>query len=164
MAKYYVFEDKDTFITVTRKHEAMHWMKQGRIVFQHIQGIPNPWYCYLLKENGRPVISRKDKPKVFKPSQIKPRIEKMLKQRAEKAPKKYIPDHIVPYLDLLNNTGGNKPEDLLRRLDTEEHLMQTNVVVAVLASMCEAQVGLLRRLHEEGLLLPRKEKVDAKDS
>lgn len=70
-----------------------------------------------------------------------------------------IPVELTPYLDLLNNTGGNDPQNLLDRLNNEDRLMHTNVVVAVLASMCQAQLTLLLRLKEEGLLRERHEEV-----
>lgn len=61
--------------------------------------------------------------------------------------------HIVEkYGHLLNNTGGNDPIDLLRRLATNENLMTVNLPVAVLAIAVLSQIRLLARLEKEGLL------------
>lgn len=56
------------------------------------------------------------------------------------------------YAHLLNNTGGNDPMDLLRRLDTERNLATTNIFVFTLAAAVQSQVTLLRRLEKEGML------------
>jgi hypothetical protein len=59
---------------------------------------------------------------------------------------------VQEYGHLLNNTGGNNPLDLLRQMHTERYLPSTNVVVWSLAMAVNAQVNLIKRLKEEGLL------------
>ena len=48
--------------------------------------------------------------------------------------------------EMLANTGGNDPADLIHRLRTEKHLMVTNVVVFTLATAVMSQVDLIQRL------------------
>lgn len=59
---------------------------------------------------------------------------------------------IARYGDLLVNTGGNDPAELLHRLDTEKHLAATNVVVFTLATAVRSQLRLLANLRQAGLL------------
>lgn len=70
---------------------------------------------------------------------------------------KWVPDEgtvsvIEKYGHLMNNTGGNEPLELLRRLNDDDRLMSTNIVVATLAMGIHAQVQLLKTLEKNGLL------------
>jgi len=58
---------------------------------------------------------------------------------------------VAKYGHLINNTGGNDPLELVKRLE-EPRLMSTNVVVFTLAVAVEGQIALLQRLDKEGLL------------
>lgn len=58
---------------------------------------------------------------------------------------------LAKYGHMLSGTGGNKPEDLLERLK-DGRLFSTNVVVYLMATEVRAQLSLIRRLHDEGLL------------
>lgn len=55
---------------------------------------------------------------------------------------------------LLNNTGGNDPLDLLNDFNrpSPNNLMAVNIVRFTLAMGVHTQVGLLRRLINEGLI------------
>ncbi|AWN07800.1 hypothetical protein HOT31_gp130 [Microbacterium phage Hendrix] len=59
---------------------------------------------------------------------------------------------VEKYGHLLNNTGGNEPLELLRRLNTEERLMTTNMPVAVLAIAVQSQISLLITLERESVI------------
>ncbi|GAA3751609.1 hypothetical protein [Micromonospora maritima] len=63
-----------------------------------------------------------------------------------------MPDWMEQYRDLIGNTGGNTVEDLLYRLETTERLAFTNIVVFTMATDVKAQVGLLYRLRQAGML------------
>lgn len=63
-----------------------------------------------------------------------------------------MPDWMEPYRDFIGETGGNSVEDLLHRLKTTEQLAFTNLPVFALAISVQAQVTMLARLHEAGLL------------
>lgn len=257
MAKYYAFENEDTFIKLHLKSDAMHFQSLGRIIFKHVDGFPNPWICHLIGEDGKAVVNKKTGEKmVFRYGQIKARIKTILHKRRKKTEERvamnegfatvksdlesfkdandfreyvvnyrkkithifwpeethavaidvkgedvkfetsqnlsqeekaylisdfndfrwwrkayvkaevkkeeeskgYIPERVKPYVDLFNNTGGNKPEDLLRRLETEKNLAFSNIIVFTMATMSQGQVHLIETLLEEGLLLPRGEK------
>lgn len=58
---------------------------------------------------------------------------------------------LVQYLDLLNNTGGNDPKELLSR-----HVPPgSNDILAAMQISVASQIALLRSLKEAGLLLPK---------
>lgn len=59
---------------------------------------------------------------------------------------------IARYGELLVNTGGNDPAELLHRLDTEKYLAATNGPLFVLATAVRSQLQLLARLHQANLL------------
>lgn len=59
---------------------------------------------------------------------------------------------ITKYGHLLTNTGGNDPQELLSRLENEPRLMTTNSFVFLMAAAVDAQLDLLTRLVNEGLL------------
>lgn len=64
------------------------------------------------------------------------------------------------YGDLLTNTGGNEPADLLQRMQTPgkepngNRLASTNIVVFTLAVGIASQLSLLRSLERAGLIQP----------
>jgi hypothetical protein len=64
-----------------------------------------------------------------------------------------IPEEIKQYVKFFNNTGGNDPEDLLRDLEEDKNILQTNIARAIFGFMTEAQVKLLQTLRNEDLLL-----------
>lgn len=66
-----------------------------------------------------------------------------------------IPQELEPYLQHLNNTGGNIPQDLIDRLERDNNLSQTNLFVFVMAACVQSQVDLLATLKKEGLLLEK---------
>ncbi|WP_394941189.1 hypothetical protein [Psychromicrobium sp. YIM B11713] len=53
---------------------------------------------------------------------------------------------------LLTNAGGNEPAELLRRLNTDDNLVTTNLPVFTMAVAVQAQVHLLKELIETGRL------------
>lgn len=65
---------------------------------------------------------------------------------------------VARYGQLLTNTGGNDPLDLLQDLqrpgtdDQPNRLMTTNVVRFLLAASINAQLSLLARLERDGLV------------
>ncbi len=59
-----------------------------------------------------------------------------------------MPEWMEPYRECITNTGGNSVEECMNR----EVNFFANHVVAVLFACVKAQVILLNRLHEEGLL------------
>ena len=60
---------------------------------------------------------------------------------------------IEKYREHFHNTGGNDPADLLNDLyGKDEHMMSTNIVRFTLAVSIQSQMGLLRRLEDQGLL------------
>lgn len=74
-----------------------------------------------------------------------------------------MPSWMVPYAPLISNTGGTGQtplecaqtvETLMTRLRYERNLSRTNLYVFVMASSVHEQVGLLTRLHADGLLSP----------
>jgi hypothetical protein len=67
---------------------------------------------------------------------------------ATKVKKWRAPAWMKPYLAHINNTGGNKVEELVNR----EVNIQTNLPVWVLQAAVRSQIGLLETLHEKGLL------------
>lgn len=60
-----------------------------------------------------------------------------------------MPDWIEPYRDLFTNTGGNSIETLM---NAPPNTGRTNVVLGSLAIAMEAQLHLLYRLREAGML------------
>lgn len=74
-----------------------------------------------------------------------------------------MPSWMVPYAPLIGNTGGTGQtplecaqtvEELMTRLQYERNLARTNLYVFAMASSVHEQVGLLARLHADGLLNP----------
>jgi hypothetical protein len=63
-----------------------------------------------------------------------------------------FPSYLEPYRDQISDHGGNSIEDLLSRLENEPNLAFSNSIAFTLASMVQAQVHLLDRLYEKGLL------------
>lgn len=59
---------------------------------------------------------------------------------------------IKDFGDLLNNTGGNPPAELLEDFQNSERLFATNIVRYLLAAAVNSQVNLILRLQKEGLL------------
>lgn len=59
---------------------------------------------------------------------------------------------IKDFGDLLNNTGGNPPAELLEDFQNNERLFATNIVRYLLATAVDSQVNLILRLQKEGLL------------
>ena len=57
--------------------------------------------------------------------------------------------------DILVNTGGNDPRDLISDLATDKNMMSTNIVRFILAAGVSSQVALLERMEKEALLLPK---------
>lgn len=57
------------------------------------------------------------------------------------------------YGDMITNTGGNAPMDLVNRLESDgQRLAHTNIVVYTMAMAVEAQLNLLDRLQSAGML------------
>jgi hypothetical protein len=65
-----------------------------------------------------------------------------------------MPEWMVPFEEqgLLFGHGGNGTTDLINRLRTIDNLAFTNAIVFTMAMQMEAQVGLLHRLRNAGLL------------
>jgi hypothetical protein len=64
-----------------------------------------------------------------------------------------MPEWMEPYRDQIAGDGGNGVEDLMNRLrHNGENLAFSNIIVYVMACEVEAQVGILTRLHNAGLL------------
>lgn len=61
-------------------------------------------------------------------------------------------DVLEQYGDLLNNTGGNDPRDLLEDFLVDERMASANVVRFTLAVAVGSQVQLLAALMEAGLI------------
>lgn len=61
---------------------------------------------------------------------------------------------IKRYGHLFNNTGGNDPMDLLNDFNkpSPNNLMRVNIVRFTLAMAVHAQVGIIRTLHDEGII------------
>jgi len=57
------------------------------------------------------------------------------------------------YAHCIVNHGGNDIDDLLYDLDHDKSLMQTNIVRFTLAVGVSSQLLMLKRLHEDGLLI-----------
>lgn len=62
-----------------------------------------------------------------------------------------MPDWMERYRDCVYSTGGNSVEELIESLN-DKTLSQTNAVLFTLAMMAEAQVALLTKLHNAGVL------------
>lgn len=62
------------------------------------------------------------------------------------------PEWMKPYEGQIFGHGGNGVADLMNRLRQESNLAFSNSVVFTMACEVSAQVGLLSRLREEGLL------------
>lgn len=71
-----------------------------------------------------------------------------------------MPEWMEPYRALITNTGGNEVEDLIDRLDNEDHLATVNLPVFTLAAAVQAQIGLLNNLHRAGLLRDSAEETE----
>ena len=57
------------------------------------------------------------------------------------------------YGEMITNTGGNAPMDLVSRLENDgQRLAHTNIVVYTMAMTVEAQLNLLDRLQAAGML------------
>lgn len=65
-----------------------------------------------------------------------------------------MPEWMEPYRTFIGEHGGNTVEDLVFRLGHEDRLILTNLPVFTLATMVQAQVHLLTRLHRDGCLPP----------
>lgn len=63
-----------------------------------------------------------------------------------------MPEHLEPYRDLINNTGGNTIEELMDVYHNQENIMRTNMILGVLAVMCAGQIQLLQTLYRQNLL------------
>lgn len=68
------------------------------------------------------------------------------------APDWEMPRWLEPYRRLLTTTGGNDPADLINRLHRSRTLAQTNLPVYVMATAVSAQIALLGRLFDLGML------------
>lgn len=64
---------------------------------------------------------------------------------------------IEKYGELLNNTGGNPPAELLEDLRDDERMFSTNIVRYLLAMAVKSQVTLILRLQAEGLLITKEQ-------
>lgn len=57
------------------------------------------------------------------------------------------------YGEMITNTGGNAPMDLVNRLENDgQRLAHTNIIVYTMAMTVEAQLSLLDRLQAAGML------------
>lgn len=80
MAKYYVFQSQKSFIKVDTKSYAVSLKKQREkegqkvVVFRHVDGIPNPWFCYLVNSDGSYRMKDGEK-KVYKHDQVQTYLE-----------------------------------------------------------------------------------------
>lgn len=63
-----------------------------------------------------------------------------------------MPEWMEPYRELIAGHGGNGVEDLMNRLRTQENLAFSNAIVFTMACEVHAQVSLLTRLYDAGLL------------
>lgn len=65
-----------------------------------------------------------------------------------------MPEWMIPFeeADLIAGHGGNGVIDLMCRFRDEKNLAFTNIVVFTMACEVSAQVGLLHRLRDAGLL------------
>lgn len=68
MAKYYVFHNENSFSTVNTKISAIH-LRQDGIMFKHVEGISNPWFCYHILPDGSYELEN-GKKKIYKPSEV----------------------------------------------------------------------------------------------
>lgn len=64
-----------------------------------------------------------------------------------------MPDWMEQYRQHFLNTGGNEVEDLINRLNNERNLAATNFPVFTLAVAVKSQVGLLRVLWANEMLV-----------
>ena len=65
-----------------------------------------------------------------------------------------MPDWMKPYRDHIKGDGGNEVEELVNDLRINgSSLAKTNIIVYVIASGVAAQVEILTRLHDAGLLV-----------
>lgn len=63
-----------------------------------------------------------------------------------------MPDWMLPYESLIAGHGGNGVTDLMNRLRTQKNLPFTNAIVFTMCCEVAAQVHLLNRLRDDGLL------------
>lgn len=65
-----------------------------------------------------------------------------------------MPEWMVPFEEdgFIAGHGGNGTTDLMNRLRTQENLAFSNSIVFTMACEVSAQVGLLHRLRNAGLL------------
>lgn len=70
----------------------------------------------------------------------------------DKEPPWTMPEWMLPYESLIAGDGGNGVTDLMNRLRTQKNLAFTNIIVFTMACEVSAQVGLLHRLRNAGLL------------
>lgn len=67
MAKYYVFTNETTFHTESSKKMALHSNNPElkKVVFRHLDGIPNPWFCNLINSDGTALKDKNGVNKIF---------------------------------------------------------------------------------------------------
>jgi hypothetical protein len=71
-----------------------------------------------------------------------------------KAKKKtHLPEWMQPYIQHINNTGGNDVEELVNDDGTNSNVFN-NAPRALICVSVKSQVQLLKTLHEKGLLNP----------
>lgn len=63
-----------------------------------------------------------------------------------------MPPELEQFRGLIQNTGGNRVEDLIDRFYNEDHLSKTNLPVFVMAVAVSSQVDLLKILYARELL------------
>lgn len=64
-----------------------------------------------------------------------------------------MPEWMKTYEDQIVGHGGNGVTDLMNRLRTQKNLAFTNIIVFTMACEVAAQVALLYRLKNAGLLV-----------
>lgn len=85
MPKYYCFRSKKSFFPDDTKSGILYLAKQvGGIVFRHVDGIPNPWFCYRVFPDGS-YETKNGKKVVYKPSDIDKLVKEHFDGRKEKS-------------------------------------------------------------------------------
>ncbi len=63
-----------------------------------------------------------------------------------------IPEWMEMYTELILNSGGVSIEDAMNRLRFDKHLILANMVAYAICCEVSAQVNLLTRLYNEGII------------
>lgn len=64
-----------------------------------------------------------------------------------------MPEWMEIYREFINGHGGNGVDDIMNRMQTEKRLAETNIYVFAMGCEIGAQVRLLHRLKNEGIIV-----------